>query len=52
MNQQNKSDLVENKDHVQKVVEMVNKENHTMELKQAITKLWWNNPKIELTVDR
>ena len=52
MKDQNKSELVENKEHVKKVFEMINKEKHTVELKQAITKLWWNDPKKDLTVDK
>ena len=51
MNLQNKGDLVENKEHVHTVIEIYHKEQHTTELKQAITKLWWNNPKNDLTID-
>ena len=51
MNQQNKGILVENKEHVHRVIEIYHEEQHRMKLKQAITKLWWNNPKNDLTID-
>ena len=51
LKKQNKGHLVENKEYVKTVFEMLKEEKFINNLKEEITDLWWRNPRDELTVD-